>query len=179
MVNSRPALATLSLLIALTSSSFGQGANVNQGGAVTLQGDATGSTDSSAAWHAALEELARCGGGILEIGHGKFKLETTVTKNFINRASKITIRGQGSNSQVVFATGPDADGLVLQNLEDLTIQGVTFVVHQPLGDESPIRAGGLSLGNSLQQPREPDSNNCSMELLHTLTARQYQADRFL
>ncbi|HKR59752.1 MAG TPA: hypothetical protein VJS64_08445 [Pyrinomonadaceae bacterium] len=106
--------------------------------------------NSSPALNSALEELAKCGGGTLEIGHGKFKLETTVSKNFFDRASKITIRGQGSNSQIIFATGPDADGLVLQNLEDLTIQGITFVGSPNLlSDGSPNPAAGSDVFRAL------------------------------
>ena len=149
MLTNRTFLATLFLLIALTLTTFAQGSN-KPCGALTLQGDATGTTDSSSAWNAALEELARCGGGTLEIGHGKFRLEATVTKNFLNRASKITIRGQGSNSQIIFATGPEADGIVLQNLEDLTIEGVTFVGSPNLlTDGSPNPEAGADVFRAL------------------------------
>lgn len=127
MIANRTVLAFLLLFFALTTNAVAQNDARSRCGPVALDGDATGASDSAPAWKAALEDLARCGGGTLDVGHGQFRLESTVAKNFLNLASKITIRGQGSNSQVVFATGPGADGLVLQNLEDLTIEGITFV----------------------------------------------------
>lgn len=127
MVAIRIVLATFLLLIALTPTTLAQNNAPQRCGFVFLDGDPTGANDSAPAWKDAFEVLASCGGGTLDVGHGKFKLETTVAKDFQNLASKITIRGQGSNSQVILATGSAADGLVLQNLDDLTIEGITFV----------------------------------------------------
>lgn len=125
MIASR-VLASLLLLFASTVTKAQENTSPRCG-VIVLDGNSTSTTDSAPAWRAAFEDLARCGGGTLDVGHGQYRIESTVTKDFLNLASKITIRGQGSNSQVVFATGSAADGLVLQNLEDLTIEGITFV----------------------------------------------------
>ncbi|HEX4900849.1 MAG TPA: hypothetical protein VFV61_09975, partial [Pyrinomonadaceae bacterium] len=125
MIASR-VLASLLLLFASTLT-MAQESTSPRCGVILLDGNSTGTTDSAPAWRAAFEDLARCGGGTLDVGHGQYRLETTVTKDFLSLDSKITIRCQGSNSQVIFATGASADGLVLQNLEDLTIEGITFV----------------------------------------------------
>ena len=125
MIASR-VLASLLILFASTLTMAGENTSPRCG-VIVLDSNSTGTTDSAPAWRAAFEDLARCGGGTLDVGHGQYRLESTVTKDFLSLASKITIRGQGSNSQVIFATGAAADGLVLQNLEDLTIEGITFV----------------------------------------------------
>ena len=125
MIASR-VLASLLILFASTLTMAGENTSPRCG-VIVLDSNSTGTTDSAPAWRAAFEDLARCGGGTLDVGNGQYRLESTVTKDFLSLASKITIRGQGSNSQVIFATGAAADGLVLQNLEDLTIEGITFV----------------------------------------------------
>jgi len=143
MIAKRTVVAAFFLLFALIANTTAQKRAPVKCGVIVLDGDPTGTTDSAPAFKAALEDLTRCGGGTLEVGHGQYKLETTVAKDFLNLASKITIRGQGSNSQVVFATGPTVDGLVLQNLEDLTIDGVTFVGSPNLlPDGSPNSSAG-------------------------------------
>lgn len=122
-------LISLSILFVFTRTVTAQstGHGQDECGTIVLNGDSTGVNDTAPAWKKAFDDLAKCGGGTLDIGHGQYRLETNVTKNFLNLASKITIRGRGSNSQVIFATGEAVDGLVLQNLEDLTIEGITFV----------------------------------------------------
>lgn len=138
------------LLLLTTITTFGQIVKPpKKCEAVKLLGDPTGATDSGPAFAQALAELAVCGGGTLEIGHGKFKLETNVTKDFLNLASKIIIQGRGSNSQVIFATGPTVDGIVLQNLEDLTIEGVTFVGSPNLLEGEPNPAAGSDVFRAL------------------------------
>lgn len=141
----RSVLTVLFLLFALTSTTLAQRIASPSASprcdAVVLEGDPTGETDSAPALTAALEDLARCGGGTLDVGHGRYKLETGVAKDFQNLTSKITIRGQGSNSQIIFATGPNVDGMLLQNLEDLKIDGITFAGSPnllPDGSPNPV-----------------------------------------
>ena len=136
-------LVSFSILFVFTLTVAAQPTSQEECGAIVLQGDPTGVTDSGPALKKAFDDLAKCGGGTLDIGHGQYRLETTAAKDFLNLASKITIRGRGSNSQVIFATGASVDGLVLHNLEDLTIEGITFVGSPNLlKDGTPNPAAG-------------------------------------
>lgn len=137
----RRVILGISILFVFTLTAVGQSPHEDCG-AVVLGGDPTGTNDTAPAWKDALDDLAKCGGGTLNVGHGRYRLETNVTKDFLNLASKITIRGQGSNSQIIFATGSEVDGLVLQNIENLTIEGLTFVGSPNLLNGAPNPAAG-------------------------------------
>jgi len=98
-----------------------EGINLRDYGAV---GDNV--TNDGPALQSALNALATQGGGTLIVPNGKYAILTPVSKDFLNLASAIVIRGVGSASQLRIAT-PTATTIMLGNLESLSIENLTFV----------------------------------------------------
>jgi len=99
------------------------------GGALNLRdfgavGD--GTTNDAPALQAALDALARAGGGTLLVPPGRFAIQTPVTGDFLHRASAVVMQGVGSSSQLVLQTGEQADALTLMNAESILLDNLTF-----------------------------------------------------
>ena len=82
--------------------------------------------DDGPALQKALDALATAGGGRLVIPPGKFLLKTPARKDFLGKASGIRIEGSGSAGQLVINVGKGATAVRFDNLEHLTVDGVTF-----------------------------------------------------
>ena len=84
-------------------------------------------TDDGPALQRALDALAAAGGGRLVVPPGKFLLKTPARKDFLGKASVIRIEGSGSAGQLVVDVGKGATAVRFDNVDHLTIEGVTFV----------------------------------------------------
>jgi len=84
-------------------------------------------TDDGPALQKAMDALAAAGGGRLVIPPGKFLLKTPARTNFLGKASAVRIEGSGSAGQLVVNVGKGATAVRLDNLDHLTVEGVTFV----------------------------------------------------
>lgn len=83
-------------------------------------------TDDAPAFRAALDSLAACGGGTLNVPTGKFRVSSSVIKDFKDIAAKIIIRGNGPSSQIHIATGGLADAFRFENVVSV-IERLMFV----------------------------------------------------
>lgn len=86
-----------------------------------------GAADDGPALQRALEALASRGGGVLVLPPGRYVIETPVVRDFLGAASNIVLRGRGSASQLVLATGAGSTCINLMNLNVLRFESITFV----------------------------------------------------
>ncbi|MEA2298015.1 MAG: hypothetical protein QOF77_951 [Solirubrobacteraceae bacterium] len=85
-----------------------------------------GTTDDAPALQAALNQLAADGGGEIRVTNGVYRIASPVIAGYGGDAASIIIRGQGSSSQILIATGAANRAITLQNLESLLIEDLTF-----------------------------------------------------
>lgn len=83
-------------------------------------------TDCTAALQAAFDDLADKGGGELVVD-GEYLLAGTVYRNFLNEASSIVLRGNGSASALLIACGANDSAITFGNLVKLRIASLDFV----------------------------------------------------
>ena len=93
---------------------------------LTYGADPTGGADSGPALQAAIDALGGPNGTTLYVPPGTYRIATGVTRNFLNGASSIVIRGEGSASILKIAVGSGGRALQLQNLQSVLMDNLTF-----------------------------------------------------